>query len=326
MHKFLATLLLLLLPLHAIGAGRTAREAGTITLLVENDAFAATDHHYTHGLEIAWLSAPRPPDAAAARIAEWLPGNRNGQARVGWQLGQSIFTPVDKDARRLLTDERPYAAWLYGGLSLVYSAPAHIDILSLRLGTVGPNARGEALQSAVHEWLGTSESRGWNNQVGNRTGGMLIMERKWRALAPNAGPLRIDVMPHVGVALGNVTTYANAGVTVRLGDDLDNDFGPPHIRPSLPGSGYFVPDEDWTWYLFAGVDARIVERNIFVDDNDLEPLLRIQKERRVTDVQAGFVLARGDFRAAYTFIHRSREFDRQLKPHRFGSLAFTWRF
>ena len=191
---------------------------------------------------------------------------------------------------------------------------------------MGPNARGEALQSAVHDWLGTNESRGWSNQVGNRAGGTLIVERKWRALSRDAGSLRADFMPHVGVALGNVATYANAGFTVRLGNDLDNDFGPPHIRPSLPGSSYFVPDESWTWYLFAGVDARIVERNIFVDDNDLEPLLNIQKERRVRDVQAGFVLARGDFRAAYTFIHRSREFDRQQEPDRFGSLAFTWRF
>jgi lipid A 3-O-deacylase len=313
---------LLLLPLQVLPAS----ERGTITLLLENDAFAATDHHYTHGLEIAWLSAPQPADAVATRIAEWLPGNRDGQARAGWQFGQSIFTPADKNARRLLAGERPYAAWLYGGLSLVYSAPAHLDTLSLLLGTVGPNAQGEGLQRAVHDWLGTNESRGWNNQVGNRAGGMLIMERKWRSLSRDAGSLRADFMPHVGVALGNVATYANAGFTVRLGNELDNDFGPPHIRPSLPGSGHFVPDEDWTWYLFAGVDTRLVERNIFVDDNDLEPLLNIQKERRVSDVQAGFVLARGDFRAAYTFIHRSREFDLQEGPDRFGSLAFTWRF
>ena len=317
-----ATLLLLLLPLHAPGAD----EPGTITLLLENDAFAATDHHYTHGLEITWLGAPEPADAVATRIAEWLPGNRNGQARAGWQFGQSIFTPVDKHARRLLTGERPYAAWLYGGLSLVYNAPAHIDTLSLMLGTVGPNAQGEGLQRAVHEWLGTNESRGWNNQVGNRAGGMLIIERKWRVLAGDAGSLRADFLPHAGVALGNVATYANAGFTIRLGDDLDNDFGPPHIRPSLPGSGYFVADDEWTWYLFAGVDGRIVERNIFVDDNELETLLDIRKERRVADVQAGLVLARGDFRAAYTFVHRSREFDRQRAADRFGSLAFTWRF
>lgn len=329
MQKLPATLLLLVLALQApvaLCAGVRAGERGILTVLMENDAFAATDRHYTNGLEVSWLSAPRPHGAAASRIAEWLPGNGDGQVRVGWLFGQSIFTPADRESRKLVAGERPYAAWLYGGISLVYSTPAHIDTWSLLLGTVGPDAGGEALQSAVHEWLDTHESRGWSNQVGNQPGGILIVERKWRAPVWDVGSLSGDFMPHAGVALGNVATYANVGFTLRLGNDLDNDFGPPHIRPSLPGSGYFVPDDDWSWYLFVGVDGRAVERNIFVDDNNLEPLLDIRKQRWVTDVQTGFVLSRGDFRAAYTFVHRSEEFDRQLEPDRFGSLAFTWRF
>lgn len=317
---------MLTFPSIVMGAGGRAPEPGNLTLLMENDAFAATDHHYTNGLEVSWLSAPRPHESVASRIAGWLPGNDNGQVRVGWQFGQSIFTPDDKDARNLVTDERPYAAWLYGGLSLVYSTPAHIDTVSLLLGTVGPNAKGEALQSAVHEWLGSNEFRGWNNQVGNRFGGMLIVERKWRAIIRHGAPIGADFLPHVGLAVGNVATYADAGFTFRLGTRLDSDFGPPHIRPSLPGSGYFMAGDEWTWYLFAGVGRRLVERNIFIDDNELGSLLDIRKERWITDVQAGLVLARGDFRAAYTFVQRSEEFDRQQEPDRFGSLAFTWRF
>lgn len=312
--------------LAAPGARERAHEPGTLTLLVENDAFAATDQHYTNGLEISWLSAPSRDASVASRLAGWLPGNANGQVRVGWQFGQSIFTPADKDSRKLVEEERPYAAWLYGGLSIVTVTPSHMDTVSLLLGTVGPNARGEVLQSAVHEWLATGESRGWQNQVANQAGGMLIVERKWRALVRHDASLSADLMPHAGIALGNVATYANAGFTARLGNDLDNDFGPPHIRPGVPGSGYFVPEADWTWYLFAGIDGRAVERNIFVDDNDLEARLDIQKRRWVTDVQAGFVLTRGDFRVACTFVHRREEFDRQLEPDRFGSLAFTWLF
>src|SRR5690606_36438783 len=102
------------------------------------------------------------------------------------------------------------------------------------------------------------------------------------------------------------------GFTLRVGNDLDNDFGPPRIRPSLPGSGYFVPHDDWSWYLFAGVDTRFVERNIFVDDNDLESMLAIEKNRWVNDVQAGLVLTRGDVRMSYTLVHRSKEFVQQL--------------
>jgi hypothetical protein len=302
-------------------------DAGSLNLLIENDAFAATDRHYTNGLEISYLTPPKSGDSLASRIAEWLPGNGDGEVRVGWQFGQSVFTPDDKEAREFIPDQRPFAAWLYAGGSIVYSQSRHIDTWSLLVGTVGPHARGEPLQSAVHDLLDTNESRGWDNQIGNRIGGSLIVERKWQALAQaRASRFGVDFMPHVGISLGNIATYANAGFTVRFGNDLDSDFGPPHIRPSLPGSGYFVPHDKWAWYLFAGVDGRLVERNIFIDDNDLRPQLTIDKKRWVNDVQAGLVVTRGDFRLAYTFVHRSKEFRQQLEPDRFGSLAFTWRY
>jgi hypothetical protein len=310
-------------------ASQDVDDVGSLNLLMENDAFAATDRHYTNGLEISYLTPPQPKESIASRIAKWLPGNGdgNGEVRVGWQFGQSVFTPDDKEAREFIPDQRPFAGWLYGGGSIVYSQATHIDTWNLLVGTVGPHAKGEAVQSAVHDLLDSNESRGWDNQIGNRIGGSLIIERKWRALAQaRSSRFGVDFMPHVGISLGNIATYANAGFTVRFGNDLDIDFGPPHIRPSLPGSGYFVPHDKWAWYLFVGVDGRLVERNIFVDDNDLKSLLTIDKKRWVNDVQAGLVVTRGDFRLAYTFVHRSEEFRQQLEPDRFGSLGFTWRY
>jgi lipid A 3-O-deacylase len=330
MRKALVAVILALVPcVHGADAqaANTLDQAGSLNVLLENDAFAATDHHYTNGLEISWLTPPHTADSIASRIAGWLPGNGEGEVRLGWQFGHTIFTPDDKESRELVPDQRPYAAWLYGGASIIYSDDVHIDTWSLILGTVGPRAGGEKLQEATHDWFDANESRGWDNQIGNRVGGVVIVERKWRALAQTR-VLRFgaDFMPHVGIALGNIATYVNGGFTVRVGNDLDNDFGPPRIRPSLPGSGYFVPHDNWSWYLFAGVDARFVERNIFVDDNDLESSLAIEKERWVNDVQAGLVLTRGDFRMSYTFVHRSEEFVQQAQADRFGSLAFTWRF
>lgn len=321
-------LLALCIPVSGAGADEGTRpETGSLNLLMENDAFAATDRHYTHGLEVSYLSAPTAATSVASRIAAWLPNNGNGEVRVGWQFGQAVFTPDDKKARELIPDQRPYAAWLYGGASIVYSEATHIDTWNLLLGTVGPHAKGDVLQKTVHEWLNATEAQGWGNQIGNRLGAMLIVERKWRALAQTrVMRFGADFMPHAGISLGNVVAYANAGFTIRIGNDLDNDFGPPHIRPSLPGSGFFVPHDEWGWYVFAGMDIRFVKTNIFVDDNHLEPLLTIDKKRWVSDIQAGIVMTRGDFRVAYTLVHRSEEFRQQLEPDRFGSIGFTWRF
>jgi hypothetical protein len=299
----------------------------SLNLLLENDAFAATDRHYTNGLEVAYLTSPREPGGIASWLTGWLPGNEGAELRVGWQVGQDIFTPDDKEASELLPDDRPYAAWLYAGVSVVYSTPGHIDTWSLNLGTVGPDAGGEGLQNGVHEWLGTTEANGWSHQIPDRKGAILVVERKWRALAQTR-VLRfgVDLMPHVGFAVGNIQTYANAGLSIRLGNDLDNDFGPPRIRPSLPGSAYFEPHDNWAWYLFVGVDGRYVERNVFIDDHDAASLWSIDKERWTGDTQGGLVITRGDFRMAYTYVFRGREFQQQMSADRFGSLAFTWRF
>lgn len=302
-------------------------ESGAFNLLLENDALAATDRHYTSGLQLSYLTAPRPADSWLSALLGWLPGNGEGETRLGWQLGQSIFTPDDKESSEFLPDQRPYAAWLYAGLSLVYSTDTHIDTWSLNYGTIGPDAKGEEVQNKVHEWLDATIANGWQYQLGNRRGGALIVERKWRALAQTK-ILRfgVDFMPHVGVSLGNIEQYANTGFTMRIGNDLDNDFGPPRIRPSLPGTAYFVPHDRWSWYLFAGVDGRYVDKNIFLDDSAEHELWNIEKKDWVADAQAGLVLTRGDFRFAYTYVYRTEEFEQQKEPDRFGSLGFTWRF
>jgi len=302
-------------------------EKGTLTVLLENDAFATTDQHYTNGFQLSYLTAPREEGGLASNVFGWIPGNANSDVRVGWQLGHAIFTPNDKVASELLPEERPYAAWLYGGLSLIYSSDRHIDTWSLTVGTVGPDAKGEEIQNSIHEWSDNQRANGWDNQLDNQLGGTLIVERKWRKLAQmDVLRLGVDFMPHVGVSIGNIEQYANSGFTVRLGNDLDNDFGPPRIRPSLPGSDYFVPHDNWSWYLFAGIDGRYVDKNIFIDDNDKNDLFNIEKNDWVADAQAGLVITRGDFRMAYTYVYRSAEFKQQTEKDRFGSLAFTWRF
>ena len=62
-------------------------------------------------------------------------------------------------------------------------------------------------------------------------------------------------------------TYLEVGATLRIGNDLPNDYGAPRIRPSLPGSNFFLPRDNFGWYLFAGAGGRAVAYNIFLDGN-----------------------------------------------------------
>lgn len=302
-------------------------ERGALSILIENDVFAGTDRHYTNGLQISYLTGPRSTDSIAARLGSSNSGETDNEVRIGWQLGQSIFTPENKDATELLPEQRPYAAWLYVGLSFVYSSDEYIDTWRFNVGTVGPAAKGEEVQNGFHDFGGNDRANGWANQIDNQLGAELIVERTWHALAQtDVWRFDVDLIPHVSLSLGNIEQYANTGVTFRIGNDLGNDFGPPRIRPSLPGSAFFIPHDGWSWYLFAGIDGRYVNKNIVLDDNDQKELWNIEKKNWVADAQAGLVITRGDFRLAYTYVYRTEEFKQQLEPDRFGSFALTWQF
>jgi lipid A 3-O-deacylase len=136
----------------------------------------------------------------------------------------------------------------------------------------------------------------------------------------------VDATPDVGLALGNVYTHGQLGLTVRVGRDLPADYGPPRIRPSLPGSDYFRPDARFGWYLFAGVTGRAVARNIFLDGNTLADSPSVDKRHFVGDFQMGFAITFPSVRIAYTHILRTREFEHQAEADQFGSLSVSVRF
>jgi hypothetical protein len=202
-----------------------------------------------------------------------------------------------------------------------------LDTWLLNLGVVGPSAQGEEVQNRVHELIGSPEAEGWDNQIKNQFAGALIYEHRWRNLwQSDAIGLGVDVSPHAGFSLGNVGTYGNGGVTLRFGNDLHNDFGPPRIRPSLPGSGYFAPRDGFAWYAFVGVDARVIGYNVLLEGDTREGRNEIDIKPLVADAQAGLVVIFRRVRLGYTYVYRTKEFDGQEDPDRFGSLSLSVKF
>src|SRR6185436_4739093 len=311
-----------------IGASAAEDESGTFNFLWENDAIAGTDHHYTNGVELSYLSIEDHLWDWFRNGSNLLPGVSNDDhTRVGLTLGQSIFTPDDTDATQPLPDQRPYAGWLYLGIAVVANQGNQLDTWALNLGIVGPSAHGEQVQNGFHDWISSAHANGWDNQLSDTPGYQLLYEHRWRNIGKRRlGPLEMDFSPHLGFSLGNIATYANAGITLRLGRDLRNDFGVPRIRPSLPGSSFFQPRDGFGWYVFAGVDARGVAYNIFLDGDAPTYDVDIHKETFVYDGQVGFAVLWRKLRVAYTYVIRSKEYEGQDQPDRFGSVGFTWRF
>ncbi len=101
-------------------AARAEFSAGTFTIQAENDRIANTDRHYTHGARFTWVSDKATDGPAwATDTLEWLYPLADLRAqRVGFVLGHSIFTPEDTATTAQVAGDRPYAGWLYGGISI----------------------------------------------------------------------------------------------------------------------------------------------------------------------------------------------------------------
>jgi lipid A 3-O-deacylase len=309
--------------------------AWIITGQFSNDIFGGSDAHFTHGTRFSALSPDDSVPEFIERTAKWLPlFPEDGNLRITYSLGQEIYTPERIEERALIEEDRPYAGWLYGGVGLVSENGDRLDNLELNVGMIGPASLAEKTQIEYHKLIGVTVPEGWDNQLHNELGVVLYYERKWRnvwevelgdfAMLNNVG---VDVTPHLGAALGNVYTYGAGGLTLRVGEDLPDDYGPPRLRPALPGSDYFRPNDNFSWYLFAGAEARAVARNIFLDGNTFEDSHSVDKRPLVVDLQAGIAIMLGKrVRLAYTHLLRSEEFEEQDAPHQFGTLSLSVRF
>lgn len=316
-----------------------APHRGSLTVYTENDKyFAGTDQAYTNGLKISWLS----PDlrsltgddtAAPARwfartLGDLVPEGHG--YKIGFSVGQNLYTPVDTATPLYQPDDRPYAAWLYGGVALHVINPdalggraARLDVFELNVGVVGPSALGEETQNGFHDIINVDHAEGWANQIHDEPGVNLIYERRYRFSTDGARDgWGADLIPHAGFSLGNVFTYANAGAELRAGWKLPADFGSNLIRPT----GDSNPDDrrpPFGVFLFGAFDARAVARDITLDGNTFKDSPSIDKQPFVADLYAGIGVTTPYLQLRYAQAYRTKEFKGQEDSQVFGSISAT---
>jgi lipid A 3-O-deacylase len=296
-------------------------------MVLENDKFAGTDRDYTNGIRFSWLSSEENMPEWSRNVANHLPLAADGHKRIGIALGQSMFAPQNLQSTAYVPNEQPYAGWLYGSVGMVSDTGNTLDNVMLTLGIVGPLSGAEKTQKFVHRLTDSQDPKGWDNQLKTEPGIILTYERKWRGIV-QASPfgLGVDVTPHLGVNIGNINTDASAGATFRLGYDLPADYGPPRIRPSLPGSDFFVPAEKAGGYFFATISERAVGRNIFLDGNSFRDGPSVDKKHLVSSLQVGVAATYEQTRISYAQVFMSKEYTTQTDGSQFGVLTVSYRF
>lgn len=312
---------------------RQSADDSFITVNFENDMIGSgTDRNYTSGVRLTYFDLGTPMPDFARTIDQLIPTfSINDTTSIYYSLGHNIYTPQDIESTVQDPDDRPWAGFLYTSAGLTSITDNHIDNVEATLGVVGPAALGEQIQKFVHKNISDSpRPEGWDNQLKNEPALMLSWERSWpERYSVETYGWTAAAVPHLGVTLGNVYTYANTGVSFRLSPTSARwQDDPVRVRPAMPGTGAFiVPNDTFSWYLFGGVDFRVVGRNIFLDGNTFTNSHSVDKKPLVMDASAGLALAYGRARVSYALVYRTKEFDGQDgNGDVFGTVSLGVRF
>jgi hypothetical protein len=322
---------------------RSPEDSWTFTFRFENDLFGGTDRNYTNGIKLSWISPDLPwfhesddlPDWGKA-IVKRLPFSdvEDLQRNIVFSVGQNMYTPDNTRTTDVVTDDRPYAGWFYAGAAFHNKNYRHLDTIEVQLGVVGPWSFAEETQNLVHGIRDIDEARGWDNQIKNEPGIVLIYEHKDRILTPNSlSGFGLDAITHYGGALGNVYTYANAGVEMRAGWNLPRDFGTSLIRPggdtNAPADTKdprYQSSHGFSVHAFAAATGRLVLRDIFLEGNTFRDSHSVDKELLVGDFIVGVSLIFDSLKLSYAQVFRTKEFKGQDSGHHFGSISLSYTY
>jgi len=302
---------------------------GFWSLQIENDLWGSNDDRwYTSGWQLSYVS-PKPPPEYLENISDHIPFYSKGKTVYhGFNLGQKVFTPENIEESSLIIDDRPYAGWLFFETFIGHRYDDFPDRdkmngLILTIGIVGPNSHADDIQNFTHDLTDSDDANGWDNQLEDELGLNATFLQKSRRIYNLDEPRQTELSLHGGLTLGSIYSYASVGVMTRWGARLKDDIGPPSISPGFPGLPAFEPNRQSNWYLYAGLEARRVARNVFLDGNTNVDSHSVTKEDWVADLQFGIAVRSADARISFSITSRSKEFKGQPEGSHFGLINFT---
>ncbi|MGJ3230944.1 MAG: lipid A deacylase LpxR family protein [Oceanicaulis sp.] len=303
-------------------------EQGMVSVVVENDLFGGTDRNYTNGLRAEWVRpAEESPDwlRRAARLQPFV--DLDGVTfRDGFAVSHTLYTPRDITLANPPADDHPYAAHLSFQWFATAAEPDAENTILIDVGVIGPSAGGEFIQEGWHQLIDGDEPNGWDYQLKNEIVFALAGQRVARHPGPSLGGLETDAVTHAGLTLGTLRTSISAGATLRAGFGLDQAFAPPRLRPAIGPSSLYRPCDGVAGYVFAGLGAYGVARDVFLDGNTFRNSRSVEKYAAVADLQAGVELHAGRYRAAFTYVLRTEQFKGQDGAQQFGAVSLSRAF
>jgi hypothetical protein len=317
-----------LLGVITVARAQTPDPAGIWSIQGENASISSarlTDRDYVNGIRLGYATPEGGEPKLLAGVAQAMwPG---GAVRFSFDLSQQIYTPANTQANPPPPGDRPYAGVALATFGLTRDVADSRSLLALSLGLIGPDALARQVQNGFHDLIGQGHTEGWADQIHDEPVAELTSARTWRLATGTLGGLETDALPDLAFGLGNLRIYGQTGLTLRLGQGLDSDYGVARIAPGPSGWDAFRPTRPVAWYVFAGADGQAVGHDITLDGNDFRSSAHVTPTPFVGELQGGLAVIAFGTRLTYTQVVQTQEFKHQKGgPHQFGSLALSVRF
>ena len=322
----------------AYAAHAKVSTGAAVNLYIENDTRdiggPGSDNAYSSGFKFSYVAAddhlPAWTKLATDHSSTIKEAIQNSKSNFGVSIGQQIYTPNDIRRTDLITDDRPYAAWLYVGLSSQFKNENQSHGLELDLGVVGPEAAGEAIQNGYHKIIAKYSAEGWKHQLRTEPTVQLSYQQrlKFLELKQADGTKYFDAIPFFGGGIGNVAIDLQAGGMVRLGFQLPDDFGP--AKSMIDGDNFVAPssgsNRQSSLYTFAAGRGIGVGHNMFLDGNTFLSSHKVTKYPFIIETEVGFVGNYENWTVAWRFVTRSPEFEQRSVVNSFASISLGYIF
>ncbi len=284
-----------------------------LNISYDNDFFSGSDRYYTQGIRIEIIS-PSIKKSPLSKLLISLPSSN--KKYYGMAIEQDGFTPFSIRKNFIQYGERPYCGSVFLSSNLIsLSIKKKLRLTTqLDLGMIGPIAKGEQEQKAIHKAIHGLEPLGWQYQIQND----LILNYKLALEKMMIQKKYVDLLATSEVRIGTMYDDAGIGSLIRIG--LKQNYLEHLGLTKKYHSTKFI--DKFQLYVFAKGSIKTVLYNATLQGgvfnrNNVYTLSSSDIKHIVATGYLGSILSFGRVKIEYTKAFLSPEFDQGLS-HKWG--------
>ncbi len=282
----------------------------------DNDSYLAqgSDRYYTNGLFLHYRFAT---DQKKVK-----PGMEKKVVELS--AGQMIFNPRSGYRPDPVTQDRPFAGYLYlGGAISWFKSNERMLKAGLQLGTTGPDALAQDGQEFLHRTIGFYEPEGWAYQIRNEAA--VNASVQYARLLHRSENSKTDFSFEGYANAGTTFSGAGAAVLFRAGN-IEQLFSSASYNARVSSLQAEAPKHELFFYAkpqlnFVAYDVT-VQGSMFSKESPVtygvKPVVFAQ--------QLGVNYSTGRLSLDFNVIFKTKEIKSTAAAHQFGSISAHYRF